>query len=54
MKERYPGARIELVKGDGGVFDVRCDGRLIYSRRAEGQRFPRDGEVSALIRDKMA
>ena len=30
---------IELVKGDHGVFDVRADGALIFSKKAEG-RFP--------------
>lgn len=31
---------IELIQGDRGVFDVRADGLLIYSKRAEGGRFP--------------
>jgi len=30
----------ELVPGSGGVFDVRVDGDVVYSRHAEGNKFP--------------
>lgn len=40
---------IELVQGDRGVFDVRVDGALIYSKRAEG-RFPTTADVQARVR----
>jgi selT/selW/selH-like putative selenoprotein len=43
---------IELVEGDRGVFDVRADGTLIFSKRTEG-RFPTAAEVQARLR-KMA
>ncbi len=33
-----------LEKGGAGVFDVRVDGELIFSKHAEG-RFPEPGEV---------
>ncbi|MBI5763393.1 MAG: SelT/SelW/SelH family protein [Planctomycetes bacterium] len=33
-----------LVKGSGGVFDVECDGRLLYSKHKTG-RFPEPFEV---------
>ena len=39
----------ELVKGDGGVFDVVADGRLVFSKHEAG-RFPGDDEVVALLR----
>ena len=29
-----------LIKGDGGTFDVRLDGELIFSRKEQGGRFP--------------
>jgi hypothetical protein len=32
------------------VFDVVADGRLIFSRKAEGGQFPEDDEVLALLR----
>ena len=37
------------MEGDRGVFDVRADGTLIYSKRAEG-RFPTASDVQARLR----
>ena len=34
----------ELEQGDNGVFDVRVDGRLIYSKDETG-RFPDPDEI---------
>lgn len=42
----------KLVKGMGGVFDVRLDGALIYSKKAMG-RFPEPGEVERLLAAKL-
>ena len=44
---------VALVPGTGGVFDVRVDGQLIYSRKAEG-RFPESKELKQLVRDQIA
>ncbi|TSA10922.1 MAG: hypothetical protein D4R73_04735 [Deltaproteobacteria bacterium] len=33
-----------LIKGDGGVFDVRVDGEILFSRKALGF-FPEPDEV---------
>jgi selT/selW/selH-like putative selenoprotein len=50
LKANYPGSHIELIKGGGGVFDVTCDGSLMYSKlNIAGQRFPNDGEITRLI-----
>jgi selT/selW/selH-like putative selenoprotein len=50
LKAKYPDSNIELIKGGGGIFDVKCDGKLIYSKlNIKGQRFPNDGEISGLI-----
>ncbi|MFH1146779.1 MAG: Rdx family protein [Pseudomonadota bacterium] len=38
-----------LVKGDGGVFDVRVDGRVLFSKKALGW-FPSTEEVVEGIR----
>jgi selT/selW/selH-like putative selenoprotein len=40
---------IELVQGDRGIFEVRADGTVIYSKRAEG-RFPTAADVQARLR----
>ena len=54
MKASYPGSKIELKEGGAGVFDVKCDGTLIYSKKnIEGQRFPHEGEVTRLIKEKV-
>jgi selenoprotein W-related protein len=34
----------ELIEGGGGIFDVRVDGELIYSKHETG-RFPEHGEI---------
>lgn len=44
---------VALVPGTGGVFDVRVDSQLIYSRKAEG-RFPESKELKQLVRDQIA
>lgn len=50
MKAARPDARISLIESGGGIFDVECDGRLIFSKQnIEGQRFPEDGEIVGLI-----
>jgi len=41
---------VQLIPGHGGVFDVRLDDRVIYTRSEKG-RFPEEGEISRLIKD---
>jgi selT/selW/selH-like putative selenoprotein len=53
LRADYPDSVIELTKGSGGIFDVICNDRLIYSKHTEGQRFPNVGEVSKLVRREM-
>jgi selT/selW/selH-like putative selenoprotein len=53
LKASYPDSHIQLVKGEGGIFDVKCNGRLIYSRlNIEGRRFPHEGEIVRLIQEE--
>lgn len=44
---------VALVPGTGGIFDIVCDGQLLYSRKQEG-RFPEAKEVKQLVRDKVS
>ena len=44
---------LALVPGTGGVFEVRVDDELIYSRKAQG-RFPESSELKQLVRDRIA
>lgn len=51
MKAGYPDSHIQLVEGEGGIFDVKYNGKLIYSRlNIEGKRFPHEGEITRLIK----
>jgi selenoprotein W-related protein len=44
---------VALIPGTGGVFDVRLDGRLIWSRTTEG-RFAEIKELKQRVRDTVA
>lgn len=44
--------RVSLVPGTGGIFDVRLNGVLLYSRKVM-QRFPESKELKQLIRDQI-
>ncbi len=42
--KKQVGAESELIAGGGGIFDVKVDGKLIYSKKKTG-RFPEPDEV---------
>ena len=44
---------VALVPGTGGVFDIRVDGELVWSR-AERHGFPDIKELKQLVRDRIA
>ncbi len=44
---------VALVPAGGGVFEVRVDGHLVWSKKAQG-RFPDAKELKQLIRDRIA
>jgi selT/selW/selH-like putative selenoprotein len=39
---------VKLVRGSGGIFDVRADGRMVFSKFEVG-RFPEPGEVVRML-----
>ncbi len=45
-------AEVALVPGTGGVFDIRLDGQLLFSRKDTG-RFPEAKEIKQLVRDQI-
>ena len=47
LKESF-NLEVELIRGENGIFDVRYDGRLIFSKHKR-DRFPRLGEVSLIL-----
>jgi selenoprotein W-related protein len=44
---------VALVPGIGGVFDVRVDGEVVWSRAEQGG-FPELSELKRLVRDRVA
>lgn len=44
---------VALQPGTGGVFEVRVDAELVWSRKQEG-RFPEAKEIKQRVRDKVA
>jgi selT/selW/selH-like putative selenoprotein len=49
--EKEFGASPKLIKSSGGVFEVKVDGELVFSKAALG-RFPDAGEVAAALRGR--
>jgi len=45
------GVEPELIAGSGGVFDVRLDGTLIYSKQEEGA-FPDEEALVEKVRQR--
>lgn len=41
---------LALVPGTGGIFEVRLNGKVIFSRKETG-RFPESKELKQLVRD---
>ncbi len=44
---------VALIPGVGGIFEVRVDGAIVWSRKEKG-RFPELKELKQLIRDRVA
>jgi selenoprotein W-related protein len=44
---------VALQPGTGGVFEVRADGQVVWSRASEG-RFPEAKELKQRVRDAIA
>ncbi len=51
--ERQLDVKARLLKGERGVFDVRLDGELIFSKHAEA-RFPDSGETERLLAARLS
>jgi selenoprotein W-related protein len=44
---------VALLPGTGGIFEVRLDGEVLFSRKREG-RFPELKELKQLVRDRVS
>jgi selenoprotein W-related protein len=52
IKKKF-GIDVELIDGGGGIFDVRLNGDLIYSKHETG-RFPEHREVLDAVAKRSA
>ena len=43
---------VALIPGEGGIFEIRLNGEVLFSRKREG-RFPEAKEVKQKIRDRV-
>ncbi|MDA0688080.1 MAG: SelT/SelW/SelH family (seleno)protein [Proteobacteria bacterium] len=48
--EDLTGVKADLVAGSGGVFDVKVEEKLVFSK-FEQHRFPEPGEMASLLQD---
>jgi selT/selW/selH-like putative selenoprotein len=48
MLKLRPSAQMNLRRSSGGVFEIRVDGRLAYSKKAAG-RFPTREEIAGCL-----
>ena len=44
---------VEVVTGDGGIFDVHVDGELVFEKAMLG-RYPDPDDVMPLLREKLS
>jgi len=55
LKTNFDDITVEIIEGRKGVFDVEVDDVLIFSRKRlkeHAGRFPKEGEVTGLIKEK--
>ena len=51
LKGKYD-TQVELISSGGGVFEVRLDEKLIFSKKSLG-RFPENSEIDELINNNI-
>ena len=47
------GAKVGLIEGKDGVFEVTVDSNLVFSKRALG-RFPEEAEVTHIVSEAIS
>lgn len=45
--------KVEIVPGSGGIYDVKLDGEMIFSK-TELSRYPEKDEIEDIIKEKLA
>jgi selenoprotein W-related protein len=49
LKQAFPDPEVRLIPSSGGAFEVKVDGKLVFSKKAS-RRHAEPGEVVRLIR----
>ncbi|MDF1615350.1 Rdx family protein [Desulfurivibrio alkaliphilus] len=49
IKKNFPLATVELIAGSNGIYDIKVDGRQIFSKHQSG-RFPDNREIIELLK----
>jgi selT/selW/selH-like putative selenoprotein len=44
LEKTFSGIEVKLIEGGGGIFDVKKEGQLIFSKKLVG-RFPEHEEI---------
>jgi selenoprotein W-related protein len=50
LKQAFPDPDVRLIPSSGGVFEVKVDGKVVFSKKAS-RRHAEPGEVVRLIRE---
>ncbi|TBV81138.1 MAG: SelT/SelW/SelH family protein [Desulfobulbaceae bacterium] len=50
IKKHFPAATVQLISGSGGIYDIKLDGQLIFSRHKSG-RFPTNQEILQFLQE---
>jgi selT/selW/selH-like putative selenoprotein len=50
IRAKYPDAKVDLLQGSGGAFEVNRDGVPVFSKKKEG-RHAEPGEILALLEE---
>jgi selenoprotein W-related protein len=48
LEREFPDSTVELLESGGGVFELRVEGELVFSKK-KLDRFPEKGEARKLI-----
>jgi len=49
LQKEFPAAEVKLIESSGGMFEVKADGVLVFSKKALG-RHAQPGEVVRLLK----
>ena len=54
LETNFDNISSELIRGSGGVFEVKVDGKIVFSKNSGPNatyRFPDEGEITRLIKE---